>query len=79
MTHCNEHLQVKVCGQSTERHTVGHTVTYCSLCFVVIVCCLLVCFIGEGGGCKGEGQKWGGKNEWRRGAWYETHKESTGS
>jgi hypothetical protein len=44
MTLCNEHLQVKMCGQG---YTVGHTVTHYSFhgeMFSLLCCC------GGGGG-----------------------------
>lgn len=58
MTHFNEHLQLKMCGQgdilwNTLRHTAASTMGY-SLCFVLFffLCVFVVCFCREG--CKGE-------------------------
>jgi hypothetical protein len=53
MTHCNEHLQVKMC--EAQGYTVGHTVTYYSfhdemfsmLCFVYFIYCLFFIIFGS--------------------------------
>ena len=65
MTHCNEHLQMKMCRLG---YTVGHTVTHysfheemLSMLFVVVIVCLgvfffFLFFVWVGVGFKGEGQ-----------------------
>ena len=57
MTHCNEYLQVQVCGQS---YTVRHIVTYYSYYdeMLSVLCLLLFAslYILVWGYCKGKGQ-----------------------
>jgi hypothetical protein len=54
VTHCNEHLQVKVCGQ--KGCTVGHTVThYSSHSEVSLGFIFYFLFVGEVARAEGKG------------------------
>jgi hypothetical protein len=69
MMHCNENLQVKVCGQKgIVWETLWRYRFQDKICFTL----LFLSFFWGGGVCNGGGWDY----EWNWGTWYEIHKES---